>query len=95
MSIYHSKRRAQYRAEAKKVRPEVAAFIVHAFLKKVQLYSEEVIEKRWKRLQKKKGKDIEEIKKLLQWIHYGRFNRIAIDEIEDGTLDGWFKTLLK
>ena len=91
MPLYHSK----YRSEAKKVRPEVAAFVVHAFLEKVQRYSEEMIEKRWKGLQKKKGKDIEEIKKLLQWIHYSQFNQIAIDEIEDGTLDGWFRALLK
>jgi len=91
MPLYHSK----YRDEAKKLKLEVMAFVVHAFLKKVRTYSEETIEKKWRRLQKKKGKDAEEIKKLLQWIHYSQFNQIAIDEIEDGTLDAWFKTLLK
>lgn len=89
--LYDSK----YRNEAKKLKPEVIAFVVHAFLKKVQAYSEEIIEKKWKGLQKKKGKDAEEIRKLLQWIDYSRFNQIAIDEIEEGTLDAWFKTLLK
>jgi hypothetical protein len=91
MPLYQSK----YRNEAKKIKPEVMAFVVHAFLEKVQAYSEETIEKKWKGLQKKKGKNAEEIKKLLQWIHYSQFNQIAIDEIEDGTLDSWFKILLK
>ncbi len=91
MPLYHSK----YRNEAKNMKPEVMAVVVHEFLKKVQTYSEETIEKKWKRLLKKKGKNAEEIKKLLQWIHYSQFNQIAIDEIEDGTLDAWFKTLLK
>lgn len=91
MPLYHSK----YRNEAKKIKPEVMAFVVHAFLQKVQAYSEETIEKKWKRVQKKKGRDDEEIKKLLQWLHYSRFNQVAIDEIEDGALDAWFRTLLK
>jgi hypothetical protein len=91
MSLYHSK----YRNEAKNLKPEVMAFVVHAFLKKVQIYSEETIEKKWKQLKKKKGKEAEAIDKLLQWVHYSRFNQIAIEEVEDGTLDPWFKNLLK
>jgi hypothetical protein len=91
MPLYHSK----HRNEAKKVKPEVMAFVVHTFLKKVQVYSEETVERKWKEVKKKKGEDVEAIGKLLQWIHYSRFNRIAIEEVEDGTLDPWFKNLLK
>ena len=91
MPLYHPK----YRTEAKKLKPEVMAVVVHAFLKKVQAYSEKTIGEKSKKIQKKKGKETEEIRKLLQWIDYSRFNRIAIDEIEDGTLDSWFRTLLK
>jgi hypothetical protein len=91
MPLYHPK----YRNEAKKLKPEVMAFVVHEFLKKVQTYSEETVEKKLKAIKKKKGKEAEEVRKLLQWIDYSRFNQIAIDEIEDGTLDSWFRTLLK
>ena len=71
------------------------AVVVHAFLKKVQAYSEEIIGEKSKKVRKKKGTNPEEIRKLLQWTDYSRFNRLAIDEIEDGTLDAWFRTLLK
>lgn len=91
MPLYHPK----HLKEAKALKPEVAAVVVHAFLKQVEAYSEETIRTKWKALEKKKGKDAEALQKILQWIQYSRFNRIAIEEIEDGTLDSWFKKLLK
>ena len=91
MALYHQK----YRSEAEKLKPEVMAMVVHLFLEKVQRYSEEMIEKKWKGLRKKKGKDLEVIQKLSQWITYHRFNAIALEEIADGTLDRWFKRLFK
>ena len=91
MPIYHPK----FKNEAKQLKPEVIAVVVHTFLEKVQRYSEKIIETKWKALQKKKGKDREALQKLSDWIEYHRFNQIALEEIEDGTLDPWFKSLLK
>jgi hypothetical protein len=91
MSLYHPK----FKKEAKQLKPEVMAMVVHAFLEKVQRYSEEVIETKWKALQKKKGKDPETLQKLSDWTRYHRFNQIALEEIEDGTLDHWFQGILK
>lgn len=91
MSLYHPK----FKKEAKQLKPEVIAAVVHAFLEKVQRYSEEVIETKWKALRKKKGKDRKALQNVSDWIEYRRFNQIALEEIEDGTLDPWFKNLLK
>jgi hypothetical protein len=91
MSVYHQK----YRKEAAALKPEIKAAVVYDFLEKVQVYSEKMIEEKWKRLEKKKGRDLETIHKLTQWIQYHRFNQVAIEEIEDGTLDSWFKVSRK
>lgn len=91
MAIYHHK----YRREAAALRPEIKAAAVYDFLEKVQLYSEKMIEEKWKRLKKKKGKDLETIQKLTHWIQYHHFNKVALQEIKDGTLDPWFRTSRK
>lgn len=86
MSYYHPK----YQKEATALRPEIKAAVVHLFLEKVQRYSEEMIERKSKEMKKRKKIDPEAIEKWLHWIHYHRFNQIALEEIEDGTLDAWF-----
>lgn len=91
MALYHSK----FKREAKKLKPEVMAVVVYAFLQKVQAYSEKTIDAKWNDLKKKRGKDPERLEKLWNWVQYHRFNRIALEEIKDGTLDDWFKTLLE
>lgn len=83
--------RPKHRKQAAALPPEIKAAVVHAFLEKVQRYSEEMIEKKWKILKKRKGRDLETMGKLADWIRYHHFNRIAIEEIEDGTLDAWFE----
>lgn len=89
MPIYHPK----YTAEAKTVKREVMAVIVHAFMKRVQAYTEETIERKWKELNNGKKTDPKAIVKYSDWIRYHKFNKIALEEIEDGTLDSWFETL--
>lgn len=91
MPLYHPK----LRKEIDKLPPEILAAVAHAFLERVQRYSDEMINTKWKALQGKKGIDQETLRKLSDWVQYDRFNRIALEEIEDGTLDDWFKTLLK
>ena len=88
------------REEASRVEPVLKSLIVHAFLKEVQVYAEEMIEKKQKALSKKERDDsrdirVERTQKLQQWRDYHRFNQIALQEIEDGTLDPWFEQLLK
>jgi len=83
------------REEARKVSPALRALIVHAYLGKVQEYSEEMIQKKWEALQSHQGRDPELIEKLSQWLVYRRFNEIALKEIEEGTLDEWFGGLLE
>lgn len=91
MALYHQK----YRREAATLMPEIKAAAVYDFLEKVQIYSEKIIEEKWKKLKKKKGRDPEAIRKLAEWIQYHRFNQVALQEIKDGTLDPWFKTSRK
>lgn len=91
MAIYHQK----YRKEATALKPEIKAAVVYDFLEKVQIYSEKMIEEKWKKLKKKKGRDPEAMQKLAQWIQYHRFNEVALQEIKDGTLDPWFKSSRK
>jgi len=91
MALYHQK----HRREAATLRPEIKAAVVYEFLEKVQLYSEKMIGEKWKMIKKKKGRDLETMQKLAQWIHYHRFNKITLQEIKDGTLDSWFKTSRK
>lgn len=79
--------------EAQKVKPELAALIVHRFLEKVQEYSQNTIRRKWGQLQEKEGKDQEILRALDQWLTYHAFNAIALHEIEDGTLDEWFPKL--
>ncbi|WDT75681.1 MAG: hypothetical protein MPW16_00255 [Candidatus Manganitrophus sp.] len=87
MAFYHQK----YRREAVKLKPEIKAAVVYDFLEKVQVYSEKMIDEKWKGLKKKKGRDLEAMQKLAHWIQYHRFNQIALEEIKEGTLDSWFK----
>ena len=81
------------RREAKAVPPPVRAVIVHAFLLEVRNYAEKMLREKWETLEGKKGYDPELIGKFTDWLVYHRFNQIAIKEIEDGTLDDWFKRL--
>lgn len=90
MPLYHSK----YQDEAKTVKREVMAVIVHAFLERVQAYTEEMINQKWDELNKEKRTNAEAALKYSDWVRYHQFNEIALKEIEDGTLDSWFKTLL-
>jgi hypothetical protein len=90
MSLYDPK---QNRMEAKAVPPSVRAAIVHAFLHEVQNYAERMLREKWAALEGKRGRDPESIGKFTDWLVYHRFNQIAIKEIEDGTLDDWFKRL--
>ncbi|MBI3802649.1 MAG: hypothetical protein HY282_02675 [Nitrospirae bacterium] len=87
MALYHPKHRKQAAA----LKPELKAMVVHSFLKKVQQYSEEMIEKKWKATRKQRGTDLETLQKLAHWVQYHRFNAVALEEIEDGTLDAWFE----
>lgn len=91
MPLYHQK----YHKETATLKPEVKAAVVYDFLEKVQIYSEKMIEEKWKKLKKKKGRDPEAVQKLAHWIQYHRFNQVALEEIKDGTLDRWFKTSRK
>lgn len=96
MTFYQPDRRN----EAGRVDPVLKSLIVHAFLKEVQVYVEEMIEGKQKALSKKAGDGpqdarIEITQKLRQWRDYHRFNQIALQEIEAGTLDPWFERLLK
>lgn len=91
MSVYHQK----YRKEAATLKPEIKAAVVYDFLEKVQIYSEKMIDEKWRRLQKKKGRDLETMQELAQWVQYYRFNQIALQEIKDGTLDPWFEASRK
>lgn len=87
MALYHQK----HRREAAALKPEIKTAVVYEFLEKVQIYSEKMIDEKWKTLKKKKGRDLEAMQKLAQWIQYHRFNEVAIQEMKDGTLDPWFK----
>lgn len=87
MAFYHQK----YRREAAALEPEIKAAVVYEFLQKVRIYSEKMIDKKWKKLKKKRGRDPEAMQKLAHWIQYHRFNEVALQEIKDGTLDPWFK----
>ncbi len=91
MAYYHRK----FRKEAAALKPEIKAAVVYDFLERVQRYSERMIEEKWKLVKKKKGRDLEAMRKLAQWIQYYQFNRIAVREIEDGTLDAWFQSSRK
>ena len=91
MAVYHRR----YQTEAAALKPEIKAAVVYDFLEKVQRYSEKMIEENWKLLKKKKGRDLEAMQKLTHWIHYRQFNRVALQEIEDGTLDSWFQSSRK
>lgn len=91
MAVYHRK----HRTEAAALKPEIKAAVVYDFLEKVQIYSEKMIEEKWRILKKKKGRDPEAMQKLAHWIQYHRFNQVALEEIEDGTLDSWFKSSRK
>ncbi|HIE64665.1 MAG: hypothetical protein ABGX83_08675 [Nitrospira sp.] len=91
MPLYHPK----HREEAKAVKSEVMATIVHAFLERVQAYSEETIDKKWAELNKGGEINAEAVQKHSDWVRYHQFNEIALKEIEDGTLDSWFATLMK
>jgi len=96
MSLYQQKNRP----EATKIDPALKALIVHAFLEEVQAYAgqkiteKEAVLKEVKTLTSQKSKALL-ARKLQQWQDYAAFNRIAIEEIEDGTLDAWFERLLK
>lgn len=87
MALYDHK----YRKDAAAVKPEVKAAVVYEFLERVQIYSEKMIEEKWSGLKKKKGRDLEMMQKLAQWIQYHHFNQVALEEIKDGTLDDWFR----
>ncbi len=91
MPLYHLK----YKDEARTVKREVMAVIVHTFLKRVQAYTEETIDRKWEELNKGEKADEEAVLKYSDWVRYHKFNKIALEEIEDGTLDSWFETLLR
>ncbi len=80
-------------SEARTLKPETASLIVHRFLEKVQEYSENTIRRKWSQLQEKGGRDQEILRVLDQWLTYLSFNAVALHEIEDGTLDDWFRNL--
>ena len=84
------------REAAGRVDPALKAVIVHAFLEDVQRYTDEMIAAKRKRLAEGAAEDhLKTARTLLEWLQYRRFNRIALEEIEDGTLDPWFERLLK
>lgn len=91
MPLYHPK----YRKEAKTVKKEVMAVIVHAFLKRVQSYTEDMVKTKKEELNNAKKIKSDAAQKHSDWIRYLQFNEIALKDIEDGTLDSWFETLME
>jgi len=89
--LYHEK----YKEEAKTVKREVMAVIVHAFLERVQAYTEDTIDTKWQELSREKKINADAVLKYSNWVRYHQFNEIALKEIEDGTLDSWFEALLE
>ncbi len=83
------------REKAKRVEADVLAAIVHQWLVRVQAYTEKTIEGKWEALQAKEGRDEEELAKLNSWLTYLRFNDYALKEVEEGTLDEWFRNLFE
>ncbi|MEE8219531.1 MAG: hypothetical protein V3R43_02715 [bacterium] len=83
------------REKAKQVEADVVAAIVHQWLVRVQAYTEKTIQSRWEALQAKEGRDEEELTKLNSWLTYLRFNAYALNEIEEGGLDDWFRDLFE
>ena len=81
--------------KAKQVEADVVAAIVHQWLVRVQAYTEKTIQSRWEALQAKEGRDEEELNKLSNWLTYLRFNAYALNEIEEGGLDDWFRDLFE
>ncbi|MDV2494780.1 MAG: hypothetical protein RX316_01040 [bacterium] len=83
------------REKAKQVEADVVAAIVHQWLVRVQAYTEKTIQSKWEALQAKEGRDEEELTKLSNWLTYLRFNAYALNEIEEGGLDDWFRNLFE
>ncbi len=83
------------REKAKQVEADVVAAIVHQWLVRVQAYTEKTIQSKWEALQAKEGRDEEELTKLSNWLTYLRFNAYALNEIEEGGLDDWFRDLFE
>lgn len=81
------------REKAKRVEADLVAAIIHQWLVRVQAYTEQTIQNKWEALQAKEGRDEEELTKLYSWLTYLRFNDYALNEVEKGTLDEWFRTL--
>lgn len=78
---------------AKSVPPAVRVAIVHSFFTEIQKYTEEMLQQKWEATIKVKGRDPELLQKLSNWLIYHRFNQLTLKEIEDGTLDDWFRRL--
>jgi len=88
------------REAAARVDSSLKALIVHAFLEEVEAYAEKMIAQKQAALSGKIGAGSENAgeelrRKLRQWQDYRDFNRVALEEIEGGTLDAWFERLLK
>lgn len=83
MPLYDPNRRVD-------VAPEDQAAVVMAFLERCRKWAlEEEIPKRTARVAE--GMDPAEAAKLHGWVTYLRFTEHAMREVEDGTLDAWFR----
>jgi hypothetical protein len=79
--------------ETRSVPPEVIAQIIHRFMERVQAYTEQMLSQKWEALEAKKGMDPTLLFKFNDWLTYQRFNAHTLEEIENGTLDDWFRNL--
>lgn len=80
--------------EARAVSNPTRAALVHAFIVRVQHYTDEMLRKKWDELLQIDGEDGERLKKFSDWLVFKRFIQITRDEIESGKLDEWFEELV-
>ena len=81
--------------DTEKVSPQVMVQIIHRFMERVQEYTEQMLLQKWEVLTKEKGRDGTQLSKFSEWLTFHKFNKITLQEIENGDLDEWFQTLFQ
>lgn len=81
--------------DTEKVSPQVMVQIAHRFMERVQEYTEQMLLQKWEVLTKEKGRDNIQLSKFSEWLTFHKFNKITLQEIENGDLDEWFSSLFQ
>lgn len=81
--------------DTEKISPQVMVQIIHSFMERVQEYTEQMLLQKWEVLMKEKGRDGTQLLKFSEWLTFHKFNKITLQELENGNLDEWFTGLFQ